>query len=43
VTLILGHPVVVVELACQLRDRSADRLLILVQLEVHVASARRAV
>ncbi len=37
VTLILGHPVVVVELACQFGNRRADRLLILAQLEVHNA------
>jgi hypothetical protein len=36
VALILGHPVVVVELACQFSDRGANRLLILAQLEVHI-------
>jgi hypothetical protein len=34
---VLGHPVLIVELACQFSDRSADRLLILAQLEVHNA------
>src|ERR1700756_3079618 len=37
VLLVLGHPVVVVELACQFGHRSADRLLVVTQLEVHDA------
>src|SRR5262249_42304272 len=40
VTLILGHPIVVIEFAGQLGNRRADRLLILAQFEVHTASTQ---